>query len=664
MAASYDQDAALLSDLKNSEVETEARNLYYEVDAYQHRLISKYYRYHHWYAPLWGDQWPEDGAVRPGKIHLTVNFIKPAVDIDARLQALMPRIALQPDGIDDQDRRRAAASEKIHRRLLEASDWEVWLSTLTKTKCLYGKGILKPFWNKEDGRPDVKVLENPANLRLGWGSSDFSVLDWAIYEYSISPVQAMRQFPEITVHPTKGPGPLLVTRASDHTDPLNMLPVDPSGSVSIQVLHRPVPYLPSDYERKQVKVWDFWFRDEKGTVHNAQLVSGTLAKDIAVHPELMDIPYIVIENDHEPGTPEGISSAESLIDLQIEYNRALSHWSQLVADETDPAWQMTGENADSVPDGIVPTGGEIVAAGSGNEIKPIAKPMNQMAIQTLLAEFWQTFHRISGLSEIQFGQANGTQTTGRALAVQVEAALNRLDPKRRLLYKGLKQLLMFWTHMLVVQNPSFEFQGLSGEPETKHVKDIVQGLSRWKIIAPEITPKDAIENTQNEINKVNAKIISLHSAMDNLGTDSPEDELALIEEERSNAHLFPGEVQSFTATLISLSQLSQQLAQMGMTPQQFLGNSVAGTPDKTGQGVAANQAQQAQPTLGEGDNQPQPMSQPGSPPAPGGPPQNLPGNPSLQQRVNLSSTPGGGVQDKSQIRMINSIAGHPPGSRP
>jgi hypothetical protein len=69
--------------------------------------------------------------------------------------------------------------------------------------------------------------------------------------------------------------------------------------------------------------------------------------------------------------------------------------------------------------------------------------------------------------------------------------------------------------------------------------ELLKGLNRWKIVAPEITPRDVIENTQNVINKVQAKLLSNRSGMDELGFDSPEDEIKLIEEERSNVRLYP-----------------------------------------------------------------------------------------------------------------------------
>ena len=73
----------LNKELSEQEVALMARTRYSESDSYQSRLISKYQRAHHFYAPLFGDQWPEDVAQRPGKIHITVNIVKAAVDVDA-----------------------------------------------------------------------------------------------------------------------------------------------------------------------------------------------------------------------------------------------------------------------------------------------------------------------------------------------------------------------------------------------------------------------------------------------------------------------------------------------------------------------------------------------------------------------------------------------------
>ena len=612
-------------------VAAEAHSRYTQTDSYQSVLKNKYYRYHSYYAPVAGDQWPEDLAQRPGKIHITTNLVKPAVDINARLQAILPRVTLKPDGLSEQERAKAEAAEKLVLEWLDLSGWEVWLGTLARVKGIYGKGIIKVFWNSKNKRPDARVIENPANLHVGWGSSDFSVMDWALYEYNVSPLEAMARFPGLMISPAGG-GKLNITVAGDHDDPLSQKV--PMGDLSL--LSRPVAYQPSDYEQKQVKVWDYWYKKPNGedfTVCNAMFVGGVLVKPagwkskISEHSYLPDIPYVVIPEDTEPGSPEGISMVEGLIDLQIELNRGLSHWAQLVADEIDPAWVLEGENADSIPAGMIPKGGEVVAAGSGNHLLALSKGVNIYPVSEMVASFWNHYHKMTGLPPILFGDMPGAQTSGRAVAIQVEAAANRLDPKRKLLYAGLRELLIFWTYMAEKMNPKMPVgvDAETGKVIMAGVKDIVGGFRRWKIVAPEITPRDVIESTQNEINKVQGKLSSLDTAMDSLGVDSPLEEMKKIQQERMNAQLFPQDVQAYVSLFPLIQQIQQQQAQMQQQIAQLpqgAGPNVPGAPAGPGGPVAqaqtgvnaAQQAQFAAQPAAIGEDQNQPMTQAGSPP--------------------------------------------------
>lgn len=639
VGANPELDAALSQMEAEARVAVEAHERFTQTDSYQSVLKSKYRRYHFYYAPPYGDQWPEDLAQRPGKIHATANIVKPAVNIDARIQALLPRISLAPDGLSEDQRQRAEAAEKLMLTWLDLSGWEVWMGTLTRAKSIYGKGIIKAFWNKEAKRPDARVVENPGNLRIGWGSSDFSVMDWALYEYSISPQEAMVRFPGtlITKNGEDGKLHLQIMVESNHADPLNQS----SPMRSADNLSRPLPYQPSDYESKQVAVWDYWYKKPNGkggfTVCNAMFIGGLLVKPagqkvpLMEHAYLPDIPYIVIPQDTEPGNPEGLSLVEDLIDLQVELNRAMAHWMQLVADEIDPAWVLEGDNADSIPPGMVPKGGEVLAAGTGNKLRPLDKGVNIFPVAELVKSIWEHYHKISGLSEILYGQVPGAQTSGRAVAIQVEAAANRLDPRRRLLYAGLRELLVFWTIMAERVNPKMP---VGVDEETNKtiyagVKDIVAGYRRWKIVAPEITPRDLIENTQNELNKVQGNLSSLRSAMDAIGQDSPEAELDLIRQEKMDAQLNPASVQAYTALLIQMQQLQAQQQAMQQQLQQLplgAGPGQGGYPQPPGgppggavaQGeTAVNAVQQAQfaaQPQAVAEDQNQPMTQAGSPP--------------------------------------------------
>ena len=594
----------ILEAISDAKLVAQAAEHYQSVDAFQGRLLAKLRRMHHYYAPPRGDQWPEDLTQRPGKLHMTSNYCKPVVDVDARLQAKLPRISQEPNGTDEDDLKDAEAAEKVMQRFLELSSWQLWMGDFTRTKCTYGFGVLRVFWNKKENRPDVVVVENPGNLRIGWGTSDYREMDWAIYSYGISPIEAMRRFPDLIITPQKDREPYVIKRGGTHDDPLaQMTPVPTSRP---QLLDRPTDHMPSEYEGRQVSCWNYWFKDTTGGVWEAFIVGGQLAGKPKRHPELPDIPYIIVENDHEPGVPWGIATHETIIDLQIELNRALSHAAQITNDELDPAWVMEGDNADSVPDGLVPRGGEILAAGTGNKIVPLQKTVNFAPLMQFISEVKEQMHDLTGLPRILFGQSPGSQTTGRALSVQVEAAINRLDPKRERLYQGLRELLLFWGFMVEKRNPG-------------GIGSLVKGFRRWKIVAPEITPRDVLEMTTNVQNQIQAKIISLKTARDMLGYDSPVDEEALIIAERNNIDLFPGDVQVKIAGLLQLLSLQMQQQQMQQQP----GIEQAGDE---AQGALANLEQQAQPSLGQhmNDGAAQPATQVGSPapaggPAPGGP---------------------------------------------
>lgn len=610
---------------------------YSETDAYQALLRGRYEKWHRMYAPVDGDQWPEDRRQRPGQIHITHNIIRPAVDTESRVESKLPRITLQPAVTKPDEETRAEAAEKIMLHFLELSEWDVWLNNLNRVRAMYGKGVLKPYYNSEDKRPDVVVLENPSNVRFGWGTSDYTVIDWVLCEYKISPVEAYRRYPNISLErPRRGSKDIRVVVHADHSDFLDQR--DESGAA------RPSsgllsgfgigPRQLSDYEDQQLDFWDYWWKDRDGLVHNAVFLNGTYIKQ-SEHPEYPEVPYIPIEFDHEPGSPDGLSMIGDLVDVQLEMNRALSHFSQVVADNLDPAWQLTGETADTVPSGIVPKAGEIVATGMNNQILPIEKPVNQFPVQALVEELYKAFHFGTGLPEIMFSLPPNAQTAGRALAVQIEASANRLDPRRMILYTGLKRLLVFWTYMLEKINPKVEVPSdeEDGEPIEAGVGDLVEGFRRWKFVAPEITPRDVVEHTTNTLNKLQAKIISLQTAMDEVGVESPIEEMERIEAERTNPKLFPGDAQAFLAAMGLAIQLMQQFQQAGVDLQGF------------GLGQQALEAQTAQPTLAQEDNQevpPQPTGLAGSP-APGG-------GPGLQNQSLVRSQPDGGALSLQQIR--------------
>lgn len=571
------------------EIEKNARDRYAAGYSEAQFRANRYETYHKYYAPAGGDQWPEDLAERPGKLHFTCNLIRGFVDTEARLLSIEPRMVLPADlkGNEDSERR-AEATERLFDRYLDFSGFDGWSFTFNQVKSLYGLGILKPFWNEVTEMPDVTVIEQPQNVMFGWADSNFLDLDWVIYHYSISGLRARMNYGLGKEDILAGAKMITPTTlgGGDHADPIETL--NTASRQGRQV---------TDYERAHVPVWDYWYLDEEGTVFNALLVAGKLVQGPTAHPELPTIPYIPVESDHEPGSPDGHGTAEMLLDLQMGLNRAVSHYAQHVWDTTDPAYQLVGPEAPMVvPAGLIPSAGEVIAPGPNAQVAEIRSGVNNFPFDSLINTYWQMAHRLTGLSEILFGSPPGAQTSARALQAQLDSSINRLDPKRRRYYEGLRALFSFWHYMLQKKNPKIDGIG---------VAEVIEGMNNWKIVAPEISPRDVIEHTQNVLNKVNGKLVSLQSAMDEVGVDNPLEELDKIMAERSNAHLFPGDAQAIAAVVATLQAIAAQQGAQGAAAQ---GQQAA---------VGAEQdAMAAQPTLGEGDNQ---MTQEGMPPPEGSP---------------------------------------------
>lgn len=171
--------------------EADARKRYTQSESYQAWLGGQYQSLHHYFAPPvygWGsgDQWATDRVERPGKIHVTANIIRPIVASSARIESMLPRVTIPSSTLPEPMRKRAEATEQLLMTWLDMSGWDVWLYDLCLSKGIYGKGIFKTFWNKAEKRGDVVVIERPENLRIGWGSNDYSIKDWALYEYKLS----------------------------------------------------------------------------------------------------------------------------------------------------------------------------------------------------------------------------------------------------------------------------------------------------------------------------------------------------------------------------------------------------------------------------------------------------------------------------------------------
>ena len=608
--------------IEQFEIEKQARERYMQVITDSDVRAARYEKWHSYYSPAGGDQWPEDLAERPGKIHLTANLVRRFVDTEARLISIPPRITIPVDDAwDHETLLRGEATEKLFMKYLDLSGFDQWTFTFNQIKQLYGLGVLHPYWDDEAGVPAVEIIEQPQNLLIGWGDSNFKDIDYTIYYSRVSRLQAKLKWGDVLSDeelkkPLSDQGPSRIAGgAHDHDLP------EPYDNRLSNTRNQ------TQYESTQIPVWDYWYiGEEDGTVYNCTLVNGHIVMGPIPHKEMPVIPYIPIESDHEPGSPDGHGTAELLLGLQMAINRTLSLYVQTVWDFTNPAYQLNGEEAPTVvPPGLVPRAGQIVAPGPGVVINPIGgENINNFPMDALIKQAWDAAFKISGLSPVLFGEGIGAQTSGQALQMQLQGVINSIDPKRGRYYEGIRALLKFWHFMLAKKNPKID-----GKP----VKEVIDGMNRWDLVAPDITPKDVVAHTTNVLDKLNGKLVSLATAMDEIGVENPQQEMDIIRQERGDVNLFPQDAQATAAVEALIQQISGQ-QQGAPNPNEAAAN----------QAPAQAAAQQASPTATTDQNQPQ--TQAGSAPPPGAP---APIGATYQPLERF--TPNSGPQALSQIQL-------------
>ena len=165
--------------LELADIEAEARQRYGDSSAYQSALAMRYRNNHRFYAPVRygvgsGDQWPEAAAANPSKIHVSENVMRTFINTEARVESILPRITIPSSFLPEEERKRAESAEQLILTWLEISGWDVWLNDLCVTKGVYGKAVLKPFWDSDGKRGDVNLLELPEPLRIRLGARDFT----------------------------------------------------------------------------------------------------------------------------------------------------------------------------------------------------------------------------------------------------------------------------------------------------------------------------------------------------------------------------------------------------------------------------------------------------------------------------------------------------------
>jgi hypothetical protein len=520
------------------------------VEPEQNRMRALYRRYDHYFHPqtftLGGaDHWAEDPSARlSGRSHVSVNVHSSYVQIPASLQAVTPVVNYVPTGPTPEERSQASRRERVFYAWWDANDMDLRLEEACLLKSLYGTTAAKIYWDPTTKLPRVQVVDTPENLYLGYGTSDYSRIDWALYSYGISPQAAIEDYGINVIPVNDGNKWYPYTSASTHDDPI--------ASIYLNSYHRdPIRYQTA-YDQMKIEVMDYWYKHpttpgKPPLVCNAIIVGNTVVKKTE-HPEFDGvIPYIILRNSMIPGSPYGKPELYDIEQLLREKDEKITAQAQMIHSVVGgQMWQLVGAEApDEVPANAIPKPNQVATPGAGNRIESINPFIPQFQVEDYNKRIDRELAVVSGLNDLLLGLApSSVLGSSRAIAQLMANYEARISPKRKILYSWLQNV--------------WEVCGRVWENKDRSVSTILDGEYTIAITPPELTPRDTIELAQTAINLVQNRLWSAERAMDRMGVSDTEGEKELIRDEQTDATLNPAAVQTMGTLIQMFAQLQQQ----------------------------------------------------------------------------------------------------------
>ena len=491
--------------------------------------------------------WYHQSAITPGKAHVSINTPPIYVDIPAALQAVPPIENIVPIVDSEPARNLAAMAERLYVAWRE----EIGLNLLAHKACvvkgLYGRTAAKVWWDGEF--PRVDVIDQPRNLWLGWGQSDYRTLDWACYSYLMTPEAIFAQYGLCAVERHDGEG---------NSYPY-LLPI--TSFASWTMARR------SMWQGGSIEVTDYWYRQPrsktppksgklKPVTHdtwNAIIVGNKVAQNLKFTEYDGQIPYVPLFNSFIPGVPNGRPELFDIEQLIREKDERITSGSQLMHNIVNAQyWQLVGpESPDQVPLGLRPKANQVIAPGAGNRIEGIQPWMPEFQLEQFMTRLDREMVDVSGLNDLLRGLAPASvMSSSKAINALVANYETRISMKRDLFYRWRKDV---WNLARTVWSN-----------KTSELEVILQNGGRLDVVSPSLTPRDDMETAQIARTLVDGKLWSAVRGMDRTGVDDPEQEQNIIRSEQTDVALNPAAVQVIAAVATQLQAMGFQSAEQAV----------------------------------------------------------------------------------------------------
>lgn len=269
------------------------------------------------------------------------------------------------------------------------------------------------------------------------------------------------------------------------------------------------------------------------------------------------VPIFLMPTMDDPFQPWGHSYLRDIIPIVREHNNAISDEDDIVKLFSNPKVIIRNATQKDI-DNIKKMWKKGVVASKGNlEVQPFEFKNNVFPIEQRISSIIERYHKISGLGPAVFGLPPGSINTGPSLTVQYAPTLQMAQ----IVWDNWEpSLLAMFEYFL----KTLEALGGKDEDSQKDWSEIIDGNYLVNIKTPFRIPREESIHVANEVNKFINGLQSKTRTMENLGIESPEDELILSAYEKFHPLLNP-ELQS---ELESQAIERQQKLQQQLTPEQ------------------------------------------------------------------------------------------------
>lgn len=290
---------------------------------------------------------------------------------------------------------------------------------------------------------------------------------------------------------------------------------------------------------------------------------------------------IAVPFDEDETTQQhGSFYLDPLIPLQAELNHTIKQRSNIVKRMANPViWgrNIVARQFDDVKQNLNKAGGGFVGLKQGGELGMLqvndVKLLNEHEDRLI-----QSMMRHSGFSAASFGESVGANTSGDALGMYFTPTQRLIEDQNIswvAFYESINAKILKMYDKFLRADEKVKLSGysprgtlqpmgedndnkreyISGGFDIEFDKSVIDGNYTSIAIPKPITPKNEIEDRRLLIEAVREKIISRHTAHEEWGIDSPEDEFALLTQEQSEPVMNPQGMQQLMAADASARQL-------------------------------------------------------------------------------------------------------------